>query len=125
MLIAFIQNLGLFEWFIIISLIMLFVRRSTLREAGRTVGRATAATPGPPAAAPLNSLQRHFDTLELPANASFAKVQETYRELVKVWHPDRFGNDEKLKERANAKLQEINAAYDALCRHFEAGSQRR
>ena len=55
-----------------------------------------------------------LQTLGLGTNASMAEVEGTYRTLVKVWHPDRFQTDLKLKKAAEEKLKEINAAHDYL-----------
>lgn len=41
-------------------------------------------------------------------------MRATYRELVKVWHPDRFINDATLRAKADRRLQEINRAYAVL-----------
>ena len=42
------------------------------------------------------------------------QVRASYRELVKVWHPDRFANDAGLRAKADRRLQEINRAYGVL-----------
>src|SRR5262245_27680018 len=42
------------------------------------------------------------------------EVRAAYRELVKVWHPDRFANDPGLRAKADRRLQEINYAYAVL-----------
>ena len=42
------------------------------------------------------------------------EVQQAYRELVKVWHPDRFREDAALAAKADEKLKEINEAYRIL-----------
>jgi DnaJ domain len=42
------------------------------------------------------------------------ELRATYRELVKVWHPDRFANDPDLRAKADRRLQEINRAYAVL-----------
>ena len=42
------------------------------------------------------------------------EVKEAYRDLVKVWHPDRFGSDPRLRQKAEEKLKEINDAYGLL-----------
>ena len=93
-----------------------------MRKAGEAVGRAKAKIPHPkqPAASVKieSVLNRDFNTLDLKPTASFDEVKHAYRELAKVWHPDRFGNDAKLKDRANVKLGEINAAYERLKTHF-------
>jgi len=58
--------------------------------------------------------------LELDESASISDLKEAYRELAKVWHPDRFKDDPKLAEKANKKLTEINAAYERLQKHFQS-----
>ena len=42
------------------------------------------------------------------------EIKAAYRLLVKVWHPDRFPGDPKLKQVAEAKLKEINSAFAFL-----------
>ncbi len=55
-----------------------------------------------------------LQTLGLEMNASAAEIESTYLTLVKVWHPDRFQTDLKLRRVAEEKLKEINAAHDRL-----------
>jgi hypothetical protein len=64
-----------------------------------------------------DEIQESYRTLELKEGASPEAVKEAYRSLVKVWHPDRFGDDEKLRRRADEKLKQINRAYDLLKDH--------
>ena len=52
--------------------------------------------------------------LELDDRRTPEEVRATYRELVKVWHPDRFANDPDLRAKADRRLQEINRAYAVL-----------
>jgi curved DNA-binding protein CbpA len=52
--------------------------------------------------------------LDLGSDASEPSIRTAYRLLIKVWHPDRFQNDPKLKQTAEEKLKEINAAYEFL-----------
>ena len=42
------------------------------------------------------------------------EIRNAYRLLVKVWHPDRFQTDQRVKESAEAKLKAINSAYNFL-----------
>ena len=56
----------------------------------------------------------HFRTLGLEPGASLDQIKQAYRDLVRVWHPDRFAHDERLRIIAQEKLKEINAAYEAL-----------
>ncbi len=53
-------------------------------------------------------------TLGLEHGASWNEIRDTYRDLVKVWHPDRFSHDRKLRSRAEEKLKEVNAAFQQL-----------
>jgi DnaJ-like protein len=56
---------------------------------------------------------------ELDDRCTLEQVRAAYRELVKVWHPDRFANDAGLRARADRRLQEINAAYGVLQDHAQ------
>lgn len=111
-------------WVLFAVLAFIFYRRLTARDLGRTVGNYRSAA-RPAAEAPRaialrdEALERNFKALDLTSSASYEQVKNSYRELVKVWHPDRFGNDAKLKLRANEKLIEINQAYEELKQHFE------
>ena len=53
-------------------------------------------------------------TLGLERGASRNEIRDAYRVMVKVWHPDRFSNDGKLRTRAEEKLKEVNAAFQHL-----------
>ncbi len=55
-----------------------------------------------------------LQTLGLGTNASSAEIEDSYRTMVKVWHPDRFQTDLKLRQAAEEKLKEVNAAHDYL-----------
>jgi hypothetical protein len=52
-----------------------------------------------------------LETFGLDSTATADQIKEAYRTLVKVWHPDRFQGDPKLKEAADARLKAINTAY--------------
>ncbi len=70
----------------------------------------------------MDEITRCLELLGLKPGATEAEVQQAYRELAMVWHPDRFAADSPLQAKAHAKLQEINAAYDYLLAHgFKEG----
>ena len=54
--------------------------------------------------------------LGVSMSAPEEEVRAAYRDLVRVWHPDRFDHDPELRERAERKLQEINEAWETLKR---------
>ena len=59
-------------------------------------------------------IHRCFEILELPQNASIQDVRQTYKDLVNIWHPDRVGDNSRLKKKAEEKLKDINIAYEEL-----------
>jgi|ERR1043166_6185754 hypothetical protein len=68
------------------------------------------------------NLRACFAVLELPPNSSWENVKSAYRELVKVWHPDRFADSPSLQHRAQEKLKAISLAYAAIEEAFKSRS---
>ncbi len=64
---------------------------------------------------------RDYAMLDLDPSASPAEVQQAYRDLVQIWHPDRFAHDSRLQRKADAKMLAINAAYARLCERQPPG----
>lgn len=69
-------------------------------------------------------MEKYYKILEIHTNASEQDIKQAYRELVKVWHPDRFAHDSKLQKRADEKLKEINDAYQKIVDHLNTSKQR-
>ena len=59
-------------------------------------------------------IRRCYDILDVPLEASAEDINRHHRDLVNIWHPDRFLGNPRLQEKAEQKLSEINAAYDAV-----------
>ncbi|MFL6334201.1 MAG: J domain-containing protein [Pyrinomonadaceae bacterium] len=59
-------------------------------------------------------MDRYYELLGVAPGASARELKEAYRDLAKVWHPDRFSHDPRLQQKAQEKLKEINEAYDRL-----------
>lgn len=53
-------------------------------------------------------------TLGLAPDASWDEVTQAYKDLMRVWHPDRFQGDERLCKKAEAQAQRINEAMSEL-----------
>jgi len=134
---------GWTEWLIILVVAALLFRprqfgksvgdvAGSFREGARhgEVGRGTHAregesasdqtVPRPDDTAASNERARLLAVLELPPDASAEQIQKAWRELAKVWHPDRFGHDPALQARATSRLAAINAAYAQLQRDATA-----
>jgi hypothetical protein len=55
-----------------------------------------------------------YRLLELDPSASDEEVKRACRDLTKVWHPDRFGDDPRLRQKAEEKLKSILEAYETI-----------
>lgn len=62
-----------------------------------------------------------YRLLELEPGASRAEVREAYRDLARVWHPDRFASNPDLLARATARQQALNVAYQRIMAALGAG----
>ena len=59
-------------------------------------------------------INRCIEILGLKPGASQEEVNQAYRDLVNVWHPDRFVGNPRLEKKAEEKVKEINAAYEYI-----------
>jgi hypothetical protein len=64
-------------------------------------------------------LQRCLKILELETIGTLQEAKQAYKDLVRVWHPDRFQSNPRLKQKADQKLREINLAYKYLLNYIE------
>jgi len=59
-------------------------------------------------------IYRCVEILGLKPGASQEEVNQAYRDLANVWHPDRFVGNSRLQKKAEEKMKEINAAYEYI-----------
>jgi len=62
--------------------------------------------------------KRCFEILEIDDQADLATVKQAYRDLIAIWHPDRYAHNYRLQKRAEEKTKEINAAYERIKDRF-------
>ena len=59
-------------------------------------------------------VHRAYKILGLSPGASKEEVHGAFRDLVQVWHPDRFAHDDRLRQKAQRNVKRINAAFQVL-----------
>ena len=59
-------------------------------------------------------IERYFQILDVDQKASLDEARQAYKDIVNVWHPDRFSHNPRLKAKAEKKLKEINTAYEHI-----------
>jgi curved DNA-binding protein CbpA/lysophospholipase L1-like esterase len=73
----------------------------------------------------MDSIEQALAVLGLDNTASSIDIDQAYRDLAMVWHPDRFPGESRLRNRAQKKFKEINAAYEALKKsNYQTTNQR-
>lgn len=68
----------------------------------------------------MDDISNCYRILDLEPGASLEQVKRSYRELVKVWHPDRFCGDPQLQQKAEEKLKAVNLAYERIAKSERA-----
>ncbi len=61
-----------------------------------------------------HQINHYLKVLDLQPGASQKDIKQAYKDLVLVWHPDRFPNSPRLQKIAEEKIKEINTAYNNL-----------
>lgn len=60
-----------------------------------------------------------YKLLDLDSSATLDQVRQKYRDLVFVWHPDRFTGNSRLQSEAENKFKIINNAYERLIEFYK------
>lgn len=66
-----------------------------------------------------------LSVLGLEPGSSRAEILAAYRELAQMLHPDKFGENKRLRARAEQQMKRINEARDVLLKATGAGSRER
>ncbi len=66
-----------------------------------------------------------LNVLGLQPGATREEVNVVYRELAQMLHPDKFGGNKRLRERAEQQMRRINEARDTLLKGGPSKSRRR
>lgn len=66
-------------------------------------------------------INRFFEILELDPRATLDEAKQAYKDIVNVWHPDRFSDNPRLRRKAEEKLKEANRAYEMVRTFLSSG----
>ena len=110
-------------WFV--ALVLRVVMRSAQRTRPGTYGGGSGPSGQDQRSEqqrpPDNSSQRHrspYEVLGVRPSASQEEISAAYRALVRQYHPDKVADlGPELRELAEQRMKEINAAYQSLKRH--------
>lgn len=58
--------------------------------------------------------QQCYDALQAKPGTSIEEVKKNYKQLIKVWHPDRFPNDTSVQRMCVEKMKLLNEAFKTL-----------
>ena len=71
----------------------------------------------------MQELDTAYQILDLEPGASMEEVNQAYKDLVFIWHPDRLPKDNlRLIEKAQEKIKQLNQARDYLRTHARVGT---
>jgi len=69
-----------------------------------------------------HTIRRYLVLLNLPNRFDEAQLKQAYRDISQVWHPDKHGHNQRLRDKAESIFKEVNAAYQFFKDHMQSGS---
>ncbi|MBW1865632.1 MAG: DnaJ domain-containing protein, partial [Deltaproteobacteria bacterium] len=66
-------------------------------------------------------LKNCYKILEIQQTASLSEIKQAYRDMIGIWHPDRYVQNPRLHEKATEKLKELNIAFNELISRKTSG----
>jgi DnaJ-domain-containing protein 1 len=77
--------------------------------------------PAPQAPSGEKTIREYYANLEVPYGSDLETVKESYRRLMRKYHPDRHSADPEMEELATELTQELTRAYQAVKSYLETG----
>ncbi len=66
----------------------------------------------------MSDLKRCYEILDIKPGSSYEEARLAFRDLVSIWHPDKFPHNTRLKGKAEEKLKDLNSAWEQLQAYF-------
>lgn len=67
-----------------------------------------------------DKLLKYYKILEISLDASLAEIKSHFRDLISIWHPDRFADHPRRQKLAEEKTKQIIEAYQEIESYFKA-----
>ena len=105
--------IGLVVWLLIIGLAWGFLKSLFQKGKAQATSKSYqgASRPVEPPTSPTESIQTHYDNLQVARTASDTVIRSAYKGLAQKYHPDRFDGDPAHAERI---MKFLNEAYAVL-----------
>ena len=71
----------------------------------------------------MNNLSQHYKVLGLKPGTSEAEIEQSYRKLAAIWHPNNFAGDPRRRHEAEEKIKQLNIAHETLLAHLNPQCQ--
>ena len=71
----------------------------------------------------MDDIVQCYAVLGIKPNATPEAIKKAYRNLAKVWHPDRYTDNLQLKAKAEIEIKKVNQAYAAIKAHLADASK--
>ncbi|WP_099070939.1 DnaJ domain-containing protein [Nostoc linckia] len=69
----------------------------------------------------MDNLEQCYQVLGVSSDASVDEIKQAYKDLVQVWHPDRYAHNPRLQRKTEAELKAINSAYEIIMESLASG----
>lgn len=87
--------------------------------AESTAGSRQSRTHTPPKSEEEKTLRDYYANLEVDYGADMKTVKQSYRRLMRRYHPDNFADDSDMQQLATELTQELSHAYEQIREHKE------
>lgn len=78
-------------------------------------------TTPPPQSKGEKTIKEYYANLEVPMGSDLETVKDSYRRLMRKYHPDRHSHDPEMEELATELSQELTRAYQAVESYIQTG----
>lgn len=75
----------------------------------------------PPKSATEKTLRDYYANLECEYGADMDTVKESYRRLMRMYHPDKYTHDPRMEELSTELTQELTRAYQSIEAYWKTG----